>query len=512
MNLPQGCFLSHLLHFLKKVSRSQKLGTRFLPTILLATTFLGLTAKASADPQNSIVKIFTVHNTPNYINPWSMQGPRRSTGSGALISGNRILTNAHVVRNQTFLQVRKFGSPKKYKAHVISVAHEADLALLGVEDPEFFQGMRPLSFGSLPSTQDEIVVFGFPLGGDNLSTTKGVISRIEHQRYWHSSSRLLAVQIDAAINPGNSGGPAIRKGKIIGVVMQSARSADNIGYIVPVPVIEHFLEDIKDNKLDGFPSLGIIYQPMENDDLRRAYKMKKNQSGVLVSKTVAGFPSDQVLQAGDVLLAVNGNKIANDGTVEFRPRERTDMTYFVQGHQIGEEVRLKILRDGAEQKLDLTLTTPARDGYVVAAEEYDVLPQYYIYGGLVFSPLSKNLLKSFGSKWYNAAPKPLTALLSENYREFPGQEVVVVLGVLATDLNEGYQSLRWNRIKTVNGKDVKNLADLISQVESQSGEFVRFETEEGLQLVIDRAKAAARKDSLLKLYRIPADRHLGLTH
>jgi S1-C subfamily serine protease len=153
------------------------------------------------------------------------------------------------------VQVSRAYDPEKYMAYIEIVGHECDLAILRVKDKAFFEGLKPLSLGTLPKLRDDVAVYGFPTGGDKISITEGVVSRIEIQPYAHSDRNLLAVQIDAAINPGNSGGPVIQKGKIIGIAFQTNTEGENIGYMVPVPIIEHFLTDIEDGKYDGFPIL-----------------------------------------------------------------------------------------------------------------------------------------------------------------------------------------------------------------------------------------------------------------
>ncbi|HOR42601.1 MAG TPA: S1C family serine protease, partial [Atribacterota bacterium] len=310
---------------------------------------------AEIDVREAIVKVYTVSNYPDYYNPWSMQGPRASSGSGCIIDNNLILTNAHVVSNQTFLQVRKYGDTQRYRAQVVAVSHLTDLALLAVDEPEFFTGIEALSLGELPQIQQEVLVYGFPMGGDMLSITKGVISRIEHQTYVHSSSVFLAGQIDAAINPGNSGGPVLADGKIVGVVMQGITGAQNIGYMVPVPVIAHFFADLEDGILDGYPSLGISLQDMENDGLKSYYQVEKGMGGVLINQIVPGSPADSNLEAGDVLLSMEGYSIGNDGTIEFRSNERTHLNYVVQQKQIGEDIGLTILRNGERKELKVNL-------------------------------------------------------------------------------------------------------------------------------------------------------------
>mmetsp|Transcript_7857 Transcript_7857/g.12575 ORF Transcript_7857/g.12575 Transcript_7857/m.12575 type:complete len:241 (-) Transcript_7857:2063-2785(-) len=150
-------------------------------------------------PLQSVVKIFTIVTCPNFSMPWQMKRQQKSTSSGFVISGKRILTNAHSVANQTSVMVRKHGSADKYVAKVLAVGHECDLAMLTVEDPLFWETVIPLEFGGIPNLQDAVIVVGYPTGGDNISVTGGVVSRVEIQTYSHASSTLLAIQIDAGL-------------------------------------------------------------------------------------------------------------------------------------------------------------------------------------------------------------------------------------------------------------------------------------------------------------------------
>lgn len=459
-----------------------------------------------ADIKDAIVKIFVIQNSPDYYNPWSMRGSQSGTGSGCIISGRRILTNGHVVGDQTFIQVRRHGQARKYTARVLSVSHEADLALLTVDDPEFFEGVEPLEFGELPQAQQEVLVFGFPLGGDMLSITRGVVSRIEHRTYVHSSCFFLAGQIDAAINAGNSGGPVVVDGRIVGVVMQGIPQAENIGYMVPTPVIRHFLEDLTDGRYDGFPSLGVVMQTLENPDLKRRYGLDVRRTGMLVVKVIPGSPAARHLRRGDILLSIQGHPIADDGTVEFRPKERTSVAYYIQERQIGEPIDLEVFREGRVERLRVVLDRPLQSDWLIPMEQYDCLPRYFIYGGVVFSPLTKNFLQAWGPNWYNNAPKELVALLSDNFVTEERDELVVVLKVLAADVNEGYHDIANWIVESVNGVPVRNLRHLVELVEQSHGEFVEFTNDRGEILILDRAKAARTAEEILARYRIPRDR------
>ncbi len=125
---------------------------------------------------------------------------------------------------------------------------------------------------------------GYPTGGDNISVTRGIVSRVEPQQYAHGTTTLLAIQIDAAINPGNSGGPAFQGKKVVGVAFQNLQGAENIGFVIPTTIIDHFLTDVERNASKnrphaGFSSLGLHCQAMENKNLRLFKKMKQGQVG-----------------------------------------------------------------------------------------------------------------------------------------------------------------------------------------------------------------------------------------
>ena len=440
--------------------------------IVFMLLFFSLPAIAS-DISDAIVKVYAVSDPPDYLNPWNMMGPSSVTGSGAVIEGNRILTNAHVVSDLTFIQVRRYGDTQRYPARLLAISHQCDLALITVDDPSFFQGIDPLPTGDLPATNQEVLVYGFPMGGDTLSITKGVVSRIEHQPYVHSSITLLAGQIDAAINPGNSGGPVIVDGKIVGVVMQGIPSSQNIGYMVPAPIIKHFFEDLSDEQLDGFPNLGVYMQYMENPDIREKYTMPVNITGVLVNQVIPGSSADGIIQPGDVILSIDDSPIANDGTVEFRAKERTNLAYIVQKHQIGDDLNLKILRNGKVQNLSVNLSSSYEKNWLIPYEQYETLPTYYIYGGLVFSPLSIDLFNIWGSSWFNNAPKELVALLANNIPTVEGEQVIILLRVLPASVNDGYQNYAPWIVKKVNGKVVLNMKELVQAIESkESNSFI----------------------------------------
>ncbi|KAL3654007.1 Protease Do-like 10, mitochondrial [Castilleja foliolosa] len=444
---------------------------------------------------DSVVKIFTVKSSPSYLLPWQNRCQRESKGSGFVISGRRILTNAHVVADHTFVLVRKHGSPIRYRAEVQAVGHECDLAILVVENEKFWEGMNFLELGDIPFLQEAVAVVGYPQGGDNISVTKGVVSRVEPTEYVHGATQLLAIQIDAAINSGNSGGPAIMGGKVAGVAFQNLCNAENIGYIIPVPVIKHFIAGVEETgDYVGFCSMGLSFQPTGNAQLREHFNMRPGLTGVLVSRINPISDSYKVLKKDDIILSFDGVLIANDGSVPFRNRERITFDHLVSMKKPDDTAQVKVLRGGKELELTVALR-PLKP--LVPVHQFDKLPSYYIFAGLVFLPLTQPYLDDYGEDW-------LCERARKELPQKPGQQLIILSQVLMDDINTGYEHLEDLLVKKVNGTEVDNLRHLRQLVEDSSKGNVRLDLDDERVIVLNYDKAELATSRILKRYRIPS--------
>jgi S1-C subfamily serine protease len=476
--------------------------------VFVFTAIAATTSYAQRDIEEATVKIYAVYSNYDYDMPWQLAGQERGVGSGCIISGNKVLTNAHVVANQTFIQVKRAGQAQKYNATVEIVAHECDLALLKVEDPSFFSGVKPLKLGTLPRMRDKVAVYGFPIGGEELSITEGVVSRVEHTRYSHSGANLLACQIDAAINPGNSGGPVIKDGRIVGIAFQGYPYAQNIGYMVPPPLIEHFLKDSGSGTYHGIPGIGVAWQDMENPGLRKLFHMNERQTGVLITYIAPGTSACGILHIGDVLLAIEKKPIANDGTIVFRDTERIHFANVVQEKFMGEKVSCRILRDGKVVEVTIPLGKSSESIRLVPYTEYDKAPTYYIVGGLVFQPLTMNYLQTWDRM--ESVPANLANYYYNGKQSEDRRQVVVLTKILGDDLTVGYDDFKDHVITRVNGKAISTMADLVKAIEGNEGSYHVIIDEWGNQIVLERAKANQAQRKILSKYKIDADRSADL--
>jgi S1-C subfamily serine protease len=470
----------------------------FLPLLLL---LLRAPARAADDaPRRSTVQISFVSREPDWSQPWQFAHQQSGSGSGVVISGRRILTNAHVVADATYLTVRKAGDAKKYPAHVLFVAHDGETALLTVDDPSFFDGTLPAEFGDLPSPRDKLVVYGFPTGGTELSTTEGVVSRVGAVTYSHSNRRLLAIQTDAAINPGNSGGPVFKDGKVIGIAFQHLVSpgAENIGYVVPIPIIQRFLADVKDGSYHGIPALGVNWQETENPALRRSLGLREDGEGVMVTRVQYASSAWDVLKPGDVLVKLDGVSISQNGTVPLRRDERVDLGDLIARRQIGEELDAAVVRAGKPLSLKLKLKKLVE---LVPGPQHDVVPTYYILGGFVFMPLSEDFFRAHGGGTYR-----LRAYASDDVATPDRTQVVVLSQVLADEVNRGYHGWGLMSVEKLNGRPIGDMKSFVAAASAPVDGRQVVEFDNGTRAVLDAAAAAKTLPVILARYGAAKDR------
>ena len=240
--------------------------------------------------RESVVKITATLRYPDMLHPWTKQSPHEASGTGVVIGGKRILTNAHVVLYASQLFVESQQSSEKLAATVEAVSPGMDLAVLKLDDESFFDKRPPLvRVQTLPEVKDSVVVYGYPQGGSSLSVTKGIVSRIEFAGYNDGVSG-VRIQVDAAINPGNSGGPALVDGKMVGLIFSKLTQADNIGYIIPGEEIDLFLKDVADGKYEGKPAMHDSLQTLENHALRGFLRLDKKSQGMVVHTPAESKP------------------------------------------------------------------------------------------------------------------------------------------------------------------------------------------------------------------------------
>lgn len=470
--------------------------------VLLAQTLTLSAAKVA----ESLVRIQATSQDANYRAPWSGGEIVSGVGAGFVIANNRIMTNAHVVSNARFLAVTKEGDPKLYPARVVYIAHDCDLAVLTVDSPDFFKGTVALEFGDIPEIESSVSVYGYPIGGDRLSVTRGVVSRIDFQPYTHSGvDSHLTIQIDAAINPGNSGGPVLQNGKVVGVAFQgySGDVAQNVGYMIPTTVIKRFLKDIEDDRYDKYMDLTLTYHPLHNPAMRKALGLTEGDKGVFVGNVYKNGVSDGRVNPGDVLLAIDGLPIASDGTVTI-DGETVEMAEVVERKFKGDKVDFDVLRDGKQLKVTIPLTHAWP--FTLQANAYNEKPRFIVFGGLVFQPVDANFI---------AEHNPDDLRLRYYYDNFIQQnlyldrkEIVVLSNILADPVNTYLGEFRYDIVNKINGQKIDTIDDVAAAFEKPADYYVIEMLGQGRPIVLEKKAVDEARERIRTRYQVTTEKNL----
>jgi S1-C subfamily serine protease len=503
-------------------------------------------------PLSSVVQVFTTAALPDYSLPWQVCPQQTSTGSGFAFTERRtgrrlIVTNAHVAAaKNAVLRVQLHGSPDKLRAKVLAIGNDCDLAILqlasesgddseSAEAEAFWSAVQPIQIAEeLPQLYEEVHVVGFPGQFSSICVTAGIVSRICVQSYNHPSpSPLLTIQIDAAINPGNSGGPAFDEdGQLIGVAFLKhvGHDVDNTGYLIPVPVVENFLDRALESPdgYQGMPCVPFRFQSLENAAIRKSLQMvPQKHSGVYIKEVAKLGALAGKLKQGDVVLQIDGQRIGNDMTVHFRDTESVDFRHRITGAKKGSTTELRVLRNGKEITISAVLPGNTHHLLCPRYHELDCVPTFLIVGGLVFVPLTGGLYEAVQGGDDGMGPASdvyLPGVLADKlwaFKQKEGQQVIVLLRVLTADCNLGYYpSGAVRTLRALNGTKIYSMEQLVKEVyeTSAASQYLKFkfgsfssstdsdtepdEEETGDIIVLDRKEAMSSEKEVLATHRI----------
>ena len=453
-----------------------------------------------------IVRVECASIVPDYKTPWNPGLPSGGSGTAFMIAPNLFLTNAHVVSNANRLMIKKVGDAQPYLAQIKFIAHDCDLALLEVRKPTAFKDVKPLEIGEeIPKLDTTVKVVGYPIGGERISVTRGVVSRIDFVAYSHSGvDHHLAIQIDAAINPGNSGGPVIQGTKVVGVAFQgySGSVAQNTGYMIPTPVMRRFLKDVEDGKYDHYVDLSASDFPLLNPAQRAALGLPDDGQGIMVATVDSSGSAGGKLQTGDVLLAIDGNPIASNGFIDLGG-EQVDMAEIAERKFSGDKLQLKVWRNKAA--IDVEIELKRLQAYLMNAQNYEKRPEYVMFAGLVFQPLDMNMMMAHNITNPRVRYYFNYFATNELFKDHP--QVIILTQVLPDSINTHVKEYAQNVVEEINGVRIKTLRDVETAFKiDPAGDHVIIKLEgEGRPIVFEKKLIAEAQARIKKKYDVKQD-------
>ena len=466
-------------------------------TVILLLLVLSASADAKDQISDSVVKIHSTLREPNFVRPWTKDSAREVSGSGVIMSGKRILTNAHVVAyaSQVFVQANQ--STERVPAKVKAFVPGLDMAIIEVDNPAFFEQRPPLPLAdNLPAMKQTVNVYGYPVGGEQLSITQGVVSRIEYRGIAYGSAA-VRIQIDAALNPGNSGGPAVSDGKLIGLVFSKYTAGDNIGYLLAAEEVKMLLAAVEKGPYTGKLQLHEEVATTENEALRAKLGLEK-EAGLLIIQPFSEKP-DYPLKRWDVLLKIGDQPLDSQGNVKIQDELRLSYQYLVPKLARDGHVQLTVLRD----RKTIEVKAPVRAHVdLVMPPLLGKYPRYFIYGPMVFTQATQDIAgriaaSGLGATYTTYYKNPLVPRLLDQ-PSFAGEEIVSLTHLLPHKTSKGYSPAAFSTVSRINGTKVRNLAHLVELLRDATGEFLVVELA-GLAepLVFRRAEVLQATEEIL---------------
>lgn len=468
--------------------------------LLVGLWLLAINSLVSADQGilRSVAQVRVTGYEVEFLNPWQRGSGSTYYGSAVLIDDDRLITNAHVVALSLRIEVKRGDSNRWYRAAIEHVSDAADLAILVVNDKSFYEGGEPLAIGNTIVMGSGVSVVGFPIGGDSVSITQGILSRTEVTPYAHSGMENLTYQLDAAINYGNSGGAVLHNGKLVAISSQAIDEAENIGYAIPVPVINQFIADVEDGDLDGVPILPFITQPVFNPIQREFYGMGDSNGLRLIES--AGPEAGRCLSDGDIILTVDGFPIGPDGLVKLDKVGSVSIDYLAASKQVGDSLDFALVGKDKVRNVSCDLEWTWQDVFAVTPITYDYRPVWAQVGGIVLLEMTDEIFEfiSDNEMTLQEGITDTQTTLQSGSPQDPNRYLFVV-NVLRDDLNDGYD-VAGLLLSSFNGLAVRNIAHLKQLLGANASPWVELGFHDGSSVAFRSEDLPALNEQLQREY------------
>ncbi len=458
----------------------------------------------SFDAKASVVEIEVTQATYSYKIPWIV-GNTQTRKNGIILSGKRILTTADGLSGQYLCRIRKGGQSRHFTAQLLWIDYHTNIALLEVEDPSFWNDMRPVKLASKLPLRGDLQIYRWRSG--RIESRAAEIIRLYIGSSKTSYIRHLSLAVSSEISAAGWAEVVIDKNRLIGL---TSSGSDNRLTILPAPFIKNVLAAREGPNPPGAAFFDFDWMDGKNPALVRSKGFPKLGEGVVITEIGKRGLSKNTLRTGDILYEIDGFSIDNDGKYIDPDYGRLSMNGLAtRSHFAEQSVTMKVWRDGTETSIDYKLPQADFEKSVIPEQCFDRAPEYLITGGLVFQPLTGPLMRSLGQE---------TSLLLDYYEEAPpiGDRggLIVLSMVLPDDYNRGYESARLLVVDQINEQKIESLEEVEAALQNPIDGYHRilFMPDEALvHMVLDADELEAATQRILERYRIPEPSFLGET-
>lgn len=457
-----------------------------------------------ANVEGSLIRVSSTKQAWSSSEPWKKEEPVMRRALAAVVAGQQVVTTAEMVADATTVEFESLDGSAMVGAKVVAVDYEANLALLEAEDAAGLARLGGLKAGlglaQAKAIGSEVEVLQVADNG-MVIRTGGVLQSVGMRSTLVEDAEFLTYSIKASMQSaaGSFSLPVINGDGLVGVLL-SYHSKDQLCQVVSTEVLTRFMKDAKDGEYRGFAWLGVAGEATTQDAFRAWLKLPDTQGGVYVGSVKDGSSAQAMgVKVGDVILEIDGVAIDRRGYYQHPMYGRLEWKNLLAGQKaIGDEIRLKLWRDGAEIGLTGVLKGKDRASELVPSYHPGRGGNYLVKGGMVFQELSVPILKQYGRDWEHEAPMDLVKIWQapERYRSMM-ERVVYLSQVLPTNASVGYDGLELAVISQVNGHKIRSMKDLQLAFESPQQGLHRIDfMERSFSIYLDPSESDAVDEEL----------------
>ena len=480
---------------------------RLAVCLLLALLYQPAALAASAERyEEQVIRVHATKREIDRSSPWQSEDTVQQDFLGVVLPSGAVLTTANAVTNAIYVELQRFGTTARGEALVAFVDYEVNLALLKPTNAALLSGTKAVTLGDDLAMDDSVGIYK-ARDAYHLSRLSGSLQEVAVISAATSSYGLISYAIKVQQNGLGWSEPLFLQGKLIGL---SSGQDQNFLQAVPIAVIRHFLNDHHDAGYRGFPAMGVQLEALLSPDTRRLIGAKNIAGGVRVAEVQANSPFTDKLRTNDVVVAIGNVAVSEEGLVNHATWGKIHLKYLLNQHYGGDELKLKVVRQGTELTVQARLQRFDSNRVPVVSYRYEGPEPHLIFGGLVFQELSQDYLKQWGKDWREVGPSDLlfTMNFANKVTEQRSTRVIFLTRVLADPFNRGYTELRNRLVDTVNGHKITSLAGLREaldrpvQLQGQAYARIKF-APEGSEVILGLSGLEAAQARMARTYEIP---------
>lgn len=408
---------------------------------------------------DSVVRIFVTKREVDQSSPWQNEEIMQNSFHGVVVEGKAVLTTAFAMQNAVEIELLRFGESRKFPLQIKFVDYEVNLALLVPIDPAGVAGLVPLKFTDEISLDSAVSIMKAK-DNNQLVSVAGTLQEVSIYTSVTSEYSFATYLVKTQQTALGWAEPIIRSGAV--AALCSGQDSQYL-HAIPGSIINHFLRDVQAGNYRGFPSIGIELDRLTSPEMRELLGAEKIKHGVRISSVETGTNFSELLKKDDVLVAMDGVKINENGYYIHPVWGKVHLKYLLNRKIAGEKTHLEILRQGQPLQFEAVLTRFDSNATRIRSFREEISEPHLIFGGVVIRELTIPFLKQWGKDWQSTAPYQMLYEFHFNNKtvEHPEKNRVLIISrVLADEYNRGYADIKNSIIQEINGLTVRSMADV----------------------------------------------------